>query len=303
MSSPTPPLSVVIASTQPWPEVRGCLDALEPQAASLGAEIIVADSNGGGPPNSPHAYPSVRWLRLPGASPYRLRAEALLAARGEVVAVTEDHCRPRADWCRRVLESHREHADADVIGGAVENGATTRLIDWATFLVANGAFMQPLPRGERDAVSGQANVSYKRRILPDEFPGPGIVDAHFQHELRSRGARLFSDDRLVVDHVQSLGFAGTCVINFHNGRCTAGFERPSLTAGARAARLALLLFWPLRACRDTARILLRIWVRKGRHRAVALAATPLVTIVVCCHIAGEAVGYLTGPGDSPLHMR
>jgi len=53
VSARRPPLSVVIATTKPWPEMRATLDSLLPQARDLGAEVIVADGDGRGLPDPP----------------------------------------------------------------------------------------------------------------------------------------------------------------------------------------------------------------------------------------------------------
>jgi hypothetical protein len=46
-----PPLSIVVATTKPWPEVRACLDSLMDQATTVSAEILVADGDGRGLPD------------------------------------------------------------------------------------------------------------------------------------------------------------------------------------------------------------------------------------------------------------
>jgi glycosyl transferase family 2 len=296
------PLSVVISNTQPWPALRPCLEALLPQIRRVGAELIVADGDGGGLPED-HAPADVRWLRRPGSSPYQLRAVGLAAATGAIVAVTEDHCIVRPDWCERVLDAHRRWPKAAAIGGAVENGATTRLIDWAIFLVGNSENLLPISMGERDHISGQANVSYKRWALPRLYPPIGMVEAHFQRELRARGETLVSDDRMVVDHVQSLGIRGTLAVNFHNGRCQGGFDRALIPASERIRRLMAGAVAPLWVGKQTARILLRMLIRKRRFQRETIVALPLVPLVLFAHLAGDLAGLLFGPGTSPRHMR
>jgi hypothetical protein len=298
-----PPLSVVIATTQAWPEIRGCLDSLYAQAGELRAEIIVADGNGRGLPDTESRYPQVRWLKALGATVFQLRALGMAAAKGDIVAVTEDHCRVTPGWCRQILQAHREWPAAAVIGGAVENGATEHLSDWANFLIANGAFLLPLPTGEREEVTGQANISYKRRVLPAAYPAIGMVEAHYKQLLRERGEKLVNDDRIVVEHVQSLGFLGSCLIHYHDGRCTAGFHRPRVSRRTWLFQLARGLALPVRVLIDTLRITLRIALRKPRHRIPALASAPLIAGLLCFHAAGEFVGYLTGPGSSPSQLR
>ncbi|HJQ82565.1 MAG TPA: glycosyltransferase [Candidatus Binatia bacterium] len=292
-----PPLSVVVATTRPWPELRGTLDSLLDQARAVGAEVIVADRDGAGLPALP-AFADVIRVHEPGASVFRLRALGLARARGDVVAVTEDHCRVRPGWCAEVLESHRRHPSAGVVGGVVENGATGRLLDWAHFLVSNGPFMAPVRSGARRRVSGQANLSYKRRALPAEIPALGVMEMLYTRRLRAAGERLVVDDRLVVAHVQSLGFARTCASHYHNGRSIAGFRRARMRAPERCARLAgTALLPPFLLARTLGAVL-----AKRRAVGVALASLPLMGLLVCCHAAGELVGYVSGPGTSPAHL-
>jgi len=295
-------LSVVIAATQPWPEIRGCLDSLYAQARDAGAEILVADGTGRAlRENSP--YPEVRRLESLGATVFQLRALAMAQAQGEIVAVTEDHCRVAPDWCGQILRAHRVWPYAAVIGGAVENGATTRLIDWANFFIANGAFLLPIPVGERNDVTGQANISYKRRVLPSRYPAIGMVEAHYKETLRARGEKFFNDDAIVVEHVQSLGLLGSCLIHYHDGRCAAGFDLPRISRRARLLRILNGLALPVRVLFWTARLTLRIAVRKPRHRRRAFVASPLVAALYCFHLAGELMGYIAGPDQSPSRLR
>jgi hypothetical protein len=297
-----PALSVVIATGRPWPEMRRVLDSVAGQASALGAEIVVVDGDGAGLPED-HGYEGVRWLRLPGRDVARLRAVGLAEARGEIVAMTEDHCEVAPDWCESVLRAHREYPEAAMIGGVVTNGADRDPWDWANFLVSNGPFLPPIPTGERPDIAGQANLSYKRWALPASVPADGMEEAAYKRELRAGGHTLVNDDRLVVAHVQDLGAWGGCMIHFHDGRSTAAL------AGSRAGRArrvyltlrALLL--PLRVARDSTRIVARTVVRKPGYRALALRLWPLVAVVLCFHAGGEFAGYALGPGDSRRMLR
>jgi hypothetical protein len=296
VSAARPPLSVVIATTQPWPEIRATLDSLLPQARALGAEVIVGDGDGRGLPDPP-ALPEVVRIEEPGASVFRLRALGRAAARGDVVAITEDHCRLRDDWCRAVVEAHRRHPDADVIGGVVENGATGSPIDWAQFLVANGPFMPPVPAGAPRRLPGQANLSYKRRALPPDPLGRGVLET-FHNQPAATAGRMVVDDTLVVEHVQSVGLLGSCALNYHNGRSIAGFRLAHMSGRERLARLAGVVVLPAYMLART----LAAVVPKGRHLGAVLASLPFLCLFLCCHAAGEAVGYVAGPGASPARL-
>ncbi len=60
-------------------------------------------------------------------------ARALREARGEVVALTEDHAIPRPGWVPAIIRAHADHPEAAAIGGAIENGSTESSLDWASY--------------------------------------------------------------------------------------------------------------------------------------------------------------------------
>ena len=274
------------------------LDSVLPQARTVGAEVIVADGSADGLPADLGA-PDVIVLREPGASVFRLRAQALTHARGEIVAMTEDHCRVGPGWCAGIITAHREYPHAAAIGGVVENGATEHLIDWASFFVANAASMAPVQPGEARVISGQANLSYKRRVVVRPVPARGVMEFLHARSLRDRGEVLVTDDRLLVEHVQCGDFAGTSALHFHNGRSIAGF----LADGMR--RRARLLQALVCAVKPPVQVLRKVVVllRKRRFARQALASFPFIVWLVACHASGELVGYLLGPGDSPRRLQ
>ncbi len=282
--------------------MRGILDSVYAQARALGAELVVVDGHGHGL-CADHGYAGVRWLHRPGGSVFQLRAFGLGEARGEVVAVTEDHCRVAPDWCEQVLRAHRENPQAAAIGGVVENGAVDSPWDRACFFISGGAFLPPIPTGERPTIAGQANISYKRWALPKNLPPHGLVESDYTRELRDSGEILVSDDALVVFHVLPLGALGNCLIHYHDGRISAGFARARLGRGQRVFHVLRELLMPLRVVKDSSRIAARIVVRKPAYRWQALMSWPLMVVMLHFHAAGELMGYLYGPGDSPGRMR
>lgn len=292
-------LSVVIATGKPWPEVRACLDSLRDQARALDVEILLVDGDGEGLPEAAaRTYPNVRRLRRAGASVFALRAWGLSEAAGDIVAITEDHCRVPPDWCERILRAHHEHPEAAAIGGAVENAATDHLMDWANFALVFSPFLPPIRDGESEEIALQANISYKRRVIPEDMGRLGMMEFLFNRQLRERGEILVADGRIIVHHDQSHGFLGTLAMHFHNGRSIAGFRLPDLSGPGRVARVLSTALLPPFLFYST----LRNVGRKKRLTGGILASVPLLAPLVVCHAAGELVGYLMGPGDSPRHI-
>jgi hypothetical protein len=281
--------------------MRGVLDSVYEQTRALGAELIVVDGHGQGLCED-HVYAGVRWLRRPGDTVFQLRAAGLAEARGEVVAVTEDRCRVAPDWCEQVLRAHRENPQAAAIGGGIENGAVDSLWDRAGFFISSGAFLPPVPNGER-LIASQANISYKRWASPEKLPHYGLVESDYMRGLRDSGRIPISDDALVVVHDLPLGALGNCLIHYHDGRTSAGFARARLGRAQCTYHVLRELLMPLRVAKDTLRIVARMVVRKPAYRWQAVMSWPLMVVILHFHAAGELMGYLYGPGNSPHEMR
>lgn len=291
----------MITTVRAGPELRVALDSVYEQTLALGGEVILADGSARGFPDVGR-FVHVRHLHLPGRHVFHLRAVALTAARAPVVALTEDHCRVAADWCRQTLRAHREHPEAAMIGGCIVNGAGERLVDWANFFVSNGPYLPPVEISQGPNITGQANVSYKRDVL-DGYPGDALDEGAFRRGLDAAGARLLVDDRMVVEHVQSLTVLETLRIHFHDGRCVAAALRRRASFPRSLAALAMGLAWPVRVPAATARVVLRTLIGRPGLRSTVLRSAPWILAVIASHKAGELLGSLTGAGRSPDHMR
>ena len=149
-----PALSVVVPSVNGRQDLIGCLAALDRQRADVDLEVLVADRCG---PELraevAREFPAVRILEASAKTTIPdLRAMAIAAARGRALAVIEDHVIVPDGWARALLSELRD--DAMVVGGAIENAATERLVDWAAFLCEYSHCITPLPDGPSDWVPG-----------------------------------------------------------------------------------------------------------------------------------------------------
>lgn len=276
---------------------RPCLEILAPQCCAAGAELVLGDSTGQGLPDpAPEALRCVRRIIVPGASVFDLRARCTQAARGEIVAWTEDHCRPAPDWCRRILQAHRDQPAAHAIGGAIVNGSTSNRMDWANFLCTFAPFVPPMNLRRIGRVPAAANVSFKRRAIPQGPLASGQMELSVEAELWSRRKTGF-DQRILVTHIQSWGFWGTPRAHFHNGRSTTGLRAADLSAVKRLARFLVCLVLPAEILRTAIAPLI------GKPGIPYLQCLPLIACLALAHSAGEFVGLLLrGAGASPLEL-
>jgi hypothetical protein len=297
----TLPISVIVPTVRGWPATKPALERLVPQTVGAGGEVVVVDGSGGRAPSAGEMAEMggpVAWVERPGNSVFQLRAAGYGIARGDVVAVTEDHCFVAPDWVARIKDSHDRHREAGAVGGAVLNGTDQKLVDWAAFLLTQGPFMPPLQNGITDRISGPANVSYKRRVLlrlKSEDP-LGLID-FLELPAALEGESLAADDSIRVLHHQSQGFWGTSLAEFDNGRTIAGFRRRRMGRGDWLRILGAPLLPIYRSVRA-----LRIAQGKQRPRGILPASVPIHAWLQYCAMAGELAGYAAGPGGSARRL-
>jgi hypothetical protein len=295
------PITALLATVRGWPVMRAALEHLVGQTRAAGGEVIVADGSGRTPPTDEEMAAvggPIVWLSMPDASVFQLRLAAYRAAKGDVIAVTEDHCFVAPDWIQRILAAHASYPEAGVVGGAVLNGTDRKLVDWAAFFLTQGPHMPPLETGFAARVSGPANCSYKRRVL-ERLGGDdeqGVID-FLELPVALEDEKLVTDDSIRVLHHQSQGFWGTSLAEFDNGRTIAGYRRREATRGDYLRILGSPVLPLYRAGRA-----MRIVGRKERPPRARLKAAPAHLWFQYCAMAGELLGYATGPGGSPRRL-
>jgi hypothetical protein len=304
-----PLLSVIVAAMSGCQYLEKCLAALAAQRDDLSVEIIIVQGEGRREDlDQAHQiaalvreqYPWARLLRCPApVTLAQLRAAGIGSAAGEIIALTEDHCIPAADWCATLVSVHGVQPAA-AIGGAVDNAAAQRLIDWAAYWCEYSPFASPVPRGPVAALAA-ANVSYKRAalersgVLADARYHEGAVHAR----LTAAGALLWSEPQLRVWHKKHFTLRSYCRERFAYSRWYAGTYRRQV---GPARRLLYLGATPLLPALLLLRLSRRARSRQDELRRFA-AALPYLLLFVCVWAVGEAAGIVWGPGESELELR
>jgi hypothetical protein len=290
-----PRLSIVIASVAAPPSLINCVRSFLDQPAREAVEVIVATSASDAAIAAlVHACPAVRIIRVaqPTSIPH-LRACGFESARGTIIAMTEDHCLASPDWIERALRAHASGGDA--IGGAVENGATERFVDWAVFFCEYGRHMLPIAAGPTTDLPGP-NVTYARRAVAcfKDLLAVNTWEQVWHWRLQAHGMTLLADPALIVYHRKSFTFRGFLAERYHYSRSFAGHR----VAGASLPRRAFFLFTtPLLPPLVLYRVLKRVWP-KGRFRRTLMLTLPMLAAFSVSWAIGEFVGYAAGEGDS-----
>lgn len=305
-SSDQPVISVVVAIVSDTTEPRadashlaGCLQALGRQADAPSTEVIVPyHQNTDGIEELAHRFPQVVFLPLTGVEVSSngggrehhdvLRARGMAAARGDLIALLEDHARPDEKWCANMVAAHR--AGYAAIGGAIENGID-RPLNWAVYYCDFGKYQNPLPSGESDFAS-DANTSYKRtalesvRALWDQSFREVVVNG----ALISRGEKVaLRPDIVVYQHRSGLRLTTALRERYIWGRSYAVTRCQLLSNSKRLFYAALSPVLP-------AIMLLRLaqtaWQRRLRFGKF-IGGLHYVAILLASWSFGEAMGYFT----------
>lgn len=303
-SAEAPVLTAVVAivsdTTTPRADVRlltGCLQALADQVDAPPMEIIVpVHDRVDGLAELRARFPAVTVLEfadiaLPAGGGREhhdvLRARGIAAARGDLVALLEDHARPDPQWSASVVAAHRDGPAA--IGGAIENGVD-RPLNWAVYYCDFGRYQNPLPPGTA-AFASDANVSYKRAALEAVRPtwAEAFREVVVNGALTARGEHLALSPRIVVhQHRTDLAFGPALRERFIWARSYALTRSASLS---RPKQLLLALLSPalpvvlIGRMAGTAR-------ERGRHFGKFLRSLPLIAALSVSWGLGEGAGYL-----------
>ncbi len=288
-------LSVVIAGHNAAQVIERCLLALEPQAASPGTEVILADrSTDGTAAIVARRFPWVQVVHSdePLAVP-ALRGRGIARARGGIIAIIDPFSVVAPDWAAQVLAAHARQRHI-VIGGTVDlyQADAASYSTWSLYLNEYGLFMSPVTRGETWILPG-SNLSYKRAALFDgDRPRyPVFWKTYVNWELEGGGSPMWLEPDIRVELNKPLTFVDFLSTRYAHGRCFGGMRVQDASTAVKLARAGSTIVVPL--------VLLWRWTAgfwpKRRRRLRFAATIPAQLAFFGVWAWGEAWGSLRGP--------
>ena len=114
-------ISVVVPTHNRKERLRRCLRALMAQDYPAYEVIVVDDGSTDGTDEMVRQeFPQVHYLRQEHRGPAAARNRGIRAARGEIVAFTDDDCEPPPEWLRSLWEGFQHYPEAGAVGGIQE---------------------------------------------------------------------------------------------------------------------------------------------------------------------------------------
>jgi len=284
-----PLISVLLPTVNPWPWVSSALAALLSQTGAPPFEALVLDGPGAAL-SAAHPDPAVRWLRLPGKDSFALRAAGIAAARGAIIAVSEDHCIVPSDWLASIAAAHDADARSALVGVTV-NHPDSSAMDRANF-VLTFAGQNPSRLDIRwDRLPVPTNLSFKRAALPPESLGAGELEYAWLARLRERRA-LGVCPSVVLQHKQSWGWR---VLGVHlaSGRAYGA----SVRGWPWKERWRWWLTLPLLPL-QLARLSIPDLLRGAAGSRPSFGDLFCLVTLILANLTGQILGATSGPGTS-----
>ncbi len=284
-----PLLSVVIAATDSPVAIDRALRALEGQADRRIEVIVVGTSAtlGSEIPTGDDRLATRRILAPGGSAVPGLRGIGLDAARGRIVAFTEDSCEVRPGWADAWLSAFEDPA-LEAASGAVEHADGARILDWAVVFCEYAPFLPPTPSSAPSRLAGN-NFALLRESAPLS-PDGDVREVDLLAVIVSGGGNVRMVEAAAVEHVRRFGWREAFFDRLRFGLEYGRLRAPGLSPVGRSAAL---LAGPAIFAIQVIRLGMTILPRR-RYRRRFFQALPITLVLLASWSLGEWAGWCLG---------
>lgn len=291
-------LSIVIASAAGGDFLYRCLESLRRDAEAVDVETIVVDRCGQGRRDRVRRrFPFALVLQTGDPDPPSvpsLRAHGVRAARGDVVAILEEHCVAPDGWISAVRQAFgRENVVA--AGGPILDDDYDRIRDWVVYLSEYHNYLPPWTDGERASLNG-ANIAYRREALlgHSSVLAEGYWEVVLNPKLLEEGGYFRAAPLMAVRHTGPFDYGYYLRQRYLLSRAWGGTQRQRVGKARRLVYLAGAPLFPALLLARIAAAVSRSDLSIGKY----ILALPALVPVAVAYVWGEWLGYLLGPGKA-----
>ncbi len=295
-----PDVSVVVASFSDEAALGRCLASIVSNDSE--ADIIVSttlDREAAGRIRS--RYPGVRFIHAPKGTPvFVLRSLGISDCKGDIIALTEDHCVVAPDWLAALKDAIGRGYDA--VGGPLDNGLDRKIYDWALYFTEYCLFIPPAPEGPTDVLSG-ANVAYRREALLKyrHIWQAALYENELHDALAADGRKLRMEGKAWAKSHLYMPLGAAMAHLYSGGRQFGGYRVSRSTPLQR-------IFWIMASAGIPfvllGRIIARVAYRRRERLGTLALGLPFVSCLLAAWCAGELAGYLSAASspDTPANQ-
>jgi hypothetical protein len=222
-------------------------------------------------------------------------AAGVKRARAPIAVLCEDHSFPEPDWAEALIAEHTQEWAA--VAPVMHNGNPGTKVSWANFLLCFLDWYRPGHTGRVPASPGH-NTCYRKSALAayeDSLEDWFNPEAVLHIDMQVRGLKILQSNCAATHHV-NISIAGSYLAHSFFGGRLFGASRAALWPTLKS--LAYACAFPMVPLIRLKRILMRLNTSQLRKEARLPGALPWIMAGLLCHAAGEAVGYLAGPGGA-----
>ncbi|MBC8136094.1 MAG: hypothetical protein H8F28_09435 [Fibrella sp.] len=302
-NSTTPEIAAIVLVPHTYKSIAQLMRHLRAQTVADRMEIVFVapDVRELNPPDDEiSCFAAVRAVS-PG-EPFRSSASARVpgvrAATAPVVALTEEHSLPEADWAANILAAYASGEWA-AVGPGIVNANPDSAISWANFLLEYGQWSDPVPAGETEHLPGH-NCTYRREMLLGYGDNLGTMleaESLIHWDLRARGHRICMHPAARTRHWNYSVTWGWIPLRFLGGKLFAGYRSRQL-GWPLGKRMMYLFGSPLIPLVRLRRIVAESNLPGRPQKAQLARIMPVLLFALVVDAMGEAAGYLAGPGRS-----
>ena len=206
-------VSVIVPTYARPQQLKRCLESFCLQTlCKTSFEVLVVDDGSPEPLDAVVASVQdrliVRMIHQNHAGPATARNHGVQQACGELIAFTDDDCRPRPDWLQKLVERENE-APGSLIGGSTINGLPEEVFTSASQLIVDLVYAHFNADAERAYFLTSNNLLCSKAALLEiggfdtTFTVAGGEDREFCDRWRLAGKRLIWHKTAVIDHFHS----------------------------------------------------------------------------------------------------
>lgn len=239
-----PLISIVIPAYNEEKFIEQCLRSVIEQEIAEGYEVIVVDSSQDRTARIiADKFPGVRLInRAEQTYPGEARNIGVANARGKIIAFLDGHCVADAYWLRNALQAMRE-SGCFIVGGALRNGNSEKLVSVADFILAFNEFAEGMPSRKVDFMP-TCNLICTKEVFEDIGGFDASLrageDTMFCYTAREKKHTLYFDARVLVMRTNRESYGAFLRHHYTFGRYSAQVRKKAKLPGSFLAKYSIL---------------------------------------------------------------